>query len=123
MDNRQVAFDERTPDITQMLSAAARSVWAKHDQSEEKYLPLYRHLLDSAAVAGRLWEQWRARNVRELIAEALPLGMTDARRLAVWLAGTHDIGKATPAFACQVEPLADAMRAVGLDMPSREYLG
>ncbi len=42
--------------------------------------------------------------------------------MAVWLATTHDIGKATPAFACQVESLAGRMRTLGLEMPSRRQL-
>lgn len=40
----------------------------------------------------------------------------------MWLATTHDIGKATPAFACQVESLADRMRRAGLDMPTPKRL-
>lgn len=34
----------------------------------------------------------------------------------------HDIGKATPAFACQVEVLADQMRLAGLDMPHQRQM-
>jgi hypothetical protein len=36
------------------LSAPARAVWAKHDRETEGWLPLWRHLADSAAVAGML---------------------------------------------------------------------
>nr|WP_232271996.1 CRISPR-associated helicase Cas3' [Streptomyces gobiensis] len=79
-------------------------------------------MADSAAVAGLLWDQWLPRHVQRLVAMALPGGAGDARRLAVWLAATHDIGKATPAFACQVESLADAMRAAGLDMPLQKQM-
>ncbi len=71
---------------------------------------------DSAAVAGLLWDRWLPCSVRRLVGEGLPEGEVDGRRLAVWLAGVHDIGKATPAFACQVEPLADRMRDAGLAM-------
>ncbi|GAA3750278.1 CRISPR-associated helicase/endonuclease Cas3 [Salinactinospora qingdaonensis] len=78
---------------------------------------MWRHMADSAGVAGRLWDEWVPTQVRRLIVDALPGGAEDARRLAVWLAATHDIGKATPAFACQVEGLAEAMRRCGLDMP------
>ncbi len=77
---------------------------------------------DSGAVAGLLWDRWLPPQIHRVIAEALPGGEEEARRLAVWLAATHDIGKATPAFACQVESLADAMRAAGLDMPSYKQL-
>ncbi|MFJ4518308.1 CRISPR-associated helicase Cas3' [Streptomyces sp. NPDC088816] len=78
---------------------------------------------DSAAVAGRLWDGWLPLSVRRLIAGALPGGEADARRLVVWLAGVHDIGKATPAFACQVEQLAQVMRGHGLEMRSRQAMG
>lgn len=105
------------------LGAPARAVWAKHDRDTDGWLPLWRHMEDSAAVAGLLWDQWLPLGVRRLIGEALPGGDQDARALVVWLAGVHDIGKATPAFACQVELLADAMRDQGLEMRSRAAMG
>lgn len=105
------------------LGAPARSVWAKHDRDTDGWLPLWRHMEDSAAVAGLLWDQWLPAGIRRLVAEALPQGEADARALAMWLAGVHDIGKATPAFACQVDQLADAMRAHGLDMRSAKAMG
>ncbi|MFB6888346.1 CRISPR-associated helicase Cas3' [Kitasatospora sp. NPDC056327] len=71
-------------------------------------------MADSAAVAGMLWDHWLPDQVRRLVAEAMPLGEEDGRRLVVWLARSHDIGKATPAFAHQVDALADRMRATGL---------
>ncbi len=103
------------------LSVAARSVWAKHDR-RSGWLPLWQHMADSAAVTERLWDEWLPRQVRRLVADALPGGEEDARRLAVWLAAVHDVGKATPAFACQVEELAAAMRDAGLGTPRREQL-
>ncbi|MFF9204516.1 CRISPR-associated helicase Cas3' [Streptomyces sp. NPDC014986] len=78
---------------------------------------------DSAAVAGLLWDQWLPAGVRRLVYEALPQGESDARALVVWLAGVHDIGKATPAFACQVDQLADTMRGQGLEMRSAKAMG
>lgn len=78
---------------------------------------------DSAAVAGLLWDRWLPVGVRRLVAEALPQGEADARALAVWLAGVHDIGKATPAFTSQVDQLADVMRGRGLEMRSAKAMG
>ncbi|SKA02443.1 CRISPR-associated helicase, Cas3 family [Marinactinospora thermotolerans DSM 45154] len=104
------------------LSEAARSVWAKHDRDSDGWLPLWRHMADSAGVAGLLWDEWVPEQIRRLVAGALPGGADDARRLAVWLAATHDAGKATPAFACQVEHLADGMRAAGLPMPLEKQI-
>lgn len=105
------------------LSPAARTAWGKHDRATEEWLPLWRHMADSAAVAGRLWDSWVPENVKALVAEQLPQGAADARRLAVYLACVHDIGKATPAFACQVEGLAHRMRRAGLDMPDQKQFG
>ncbi|GAA2265818.1 hypothetical protein GCM10010232_67570 [Streptomyces amakusaensis] len=79
-------------------------------------------MADSAAVAGRLFDEWVPQSIKSLVAKALPGGESDARLLVSFLAGTHDTGKATPAFACQVDALADRMRAVGLGMLSvKEY--
>ncbi|MFJ9590704.1 CRISPR-associated helicase Cas3' [Streptomyces acidicola] len=78
---------------------------------------------DSAAVAGLLWDQWLPDSVRALISEVLPGGVEDGRRLAVWLAGIHDIGKATPAFACQVDELAYAIHEQGLEMKTLRQWG
>ncbi|MFI5525202.1 CRISPR-associated helicase Cas3' [Streptomyces platensis] len=105
------------------LTKAARVVWAKHDRDSEGWLPLWRHMEDSAAVAGLLWDRWLPSNVQSLIAAALPQGLADARALVIWLAAVHDIGKATPAFACQVESLADRMRDEGLQMKTQRQLG
>ncbi|MGW6275688.1 CRISPR-associated endonuclease Cas3'' [Streptomyces sp. NPDC055060] len=108
------------------LSLPARRVWAKSDQraggKSGAWLPLWRHMADSGAVAGRLWDYWLPLHIRRLIAEALPGGERDARLLAVWLATVHDIGKATPAFACQVEDLAGVMQDHGLHMSTRRLL-
>ncbi|WP_453089120.1 CRISPR-associated helicase Cas3' [Streptomyces prasinus] len=98
-------------------------MWAKHDRDTDGWLPLWRHMEDSAAVAGLLWDRWLPAGVRRLMAEVLPRGEADARALVVWLTGVHDIGKATPAFACQVDLLADAMRDQGLEMRSAKAMG
>ncbi|MDN3259883.1 CRISPR-associated helicase Cas3' [Streptomyces sp. CSDS2] len=105
------------------LGGPARSVWAKYDRDSEGWLPLWRHMEDAGAVAGLLWDRWLPVGVRALVGEALPQGDADARALAVWLAGVHDIGKATPAFACQVDQLAETMRQHGLEMRSAKAMG
>ncbi|GLF98744.1 type I-E CRISPR-associated protein Cse1/CasA [Streptomyces yaizuensis] len=105
------------------LSTAARRAWGKHDRPTEQWLPLWRHMADSAATAGKLWDVWLPAHVKDLVAEALPGGAADARLLTVFLAASHDTGKATPAFACQVDGLADRMRAAGLDMPYQKQFG
>ncbi|SDK37804.1 CRISPR-associated endonuclease/helicase Cas3/CRISPR system Cascade subunit CasA [Streptomyces indicus] len=79
-------------------------------------------MADSGAVAGLLWDHWLPDAVRWRIGSVLPAGEGDGRLLAVWLAGVHDLGKVTPAFACQSEALAERMRGVGLEMKSRKAM-
>lgn len=95
------------------LSRAARSCWGKTDPFDpELSLPVWRHLADAAGIAGLLWDNWLPPSVRRIIAD----GRSDdvARAALVWLAGAHDLGKATPAFAAQVRALTEPMREEGL---------
>jgi CRISPR-associated helicase Cas3/CRISPR-associated endonuclease Cas3-HD len=105
------------------VSRETRTAWAKFYADSEMWLPLWQHMEDSAAVAAVLWDRWLAPHVRRLIAQSVAGSEGDARRLVVWLAGVHDIGKLTPAFAFQVEGLANRMRAVGLEMSFKEAMG
>lgn len=103
-------------------SSAARSVWGKssRDQSDGsvgEWLPLAQHLLDSADVASRVWE-WLPLHVRELIEADLPAGARDGQVLLRWLAGIHDIGKASPPFLEKVPALAAGAHAHGLLPPA-----
>ncbi|MGQ0841643.1 CRISPR-associated helicase Cas3' [Actinokineospora sp.] len=99
------------------------TVWAKSDRDEHNvctdWLPLHQHLDDTAAVAGRLVDLWVSPQVITRIARELPDGATGVRALACWLAAVHDVGKASPAFAVQVEKLADHMRPFGLNANPR----
>ncbi|GGO97000.1 CRISPR-associated helicase/endonuclease Cas3 [Actinomyces gaoshouyii] len=104
------------------LSPAAQRVWAKsgYDPERRRWLPLWLHFLDSAAVAGHLARTWIAPTIcdlleREFSDSASGLAPADEFRLLVsWLAGIHDIGKCTPAFSMQVRGLDDRMKEAGL---------
>jgi CRISPR-associated endonuclease/helicase Cas3 len=100
------------------LSPAARSVWAKTGRNElgvvDESMPLWRHLDDTAAVASKLWDEWVPPSVRREIAKSVDGDEKRARRLVVWLAGIHDVGKATPAFAVQFPDGLHRMAAQGL---------
>ncbi|WP_125613129.1 CRISPR-associated helicase Cas3' [Specibacter cremeus] len=102
-----------------MISAAAQSVWAKFDRDTQDSMPLYQHMRDSAGVAGKLWDEWLPASVKRQIGTAIGAdGDAEARTLAVWLACIHDIGKAHPLFAHQVEILTAPMRRHGLSVPT-----
>ncbi|RRD03579.1 CRISPR-associated helicase Cas3' [Arachnia propionica] len=115
MDNSRVApgTDNSVPrPDPAVLSSAARSIWAKTG-GQTHWLPLHQHMTDSFHVASRLYDEWLSRQVKERWARWEPEpGLI--RRLAVFLAGIHDVGKACPAFVAQSEPLAQKARDAGL---------
>lgn len=103
-------------------SALALAPWGKTDRETGGWLPVVRHLEDSAAVAGLLWDHWLPGCVRARISGSL--GDDDEGRVLVsWAAGCHDIGKITPAFAVKLrrEPgyggVLDEMERLGLALP------
>lgn len=103
------------------VGATTMSVWAKSLDQGQEWMPLPRHLGDTAAVAEILWDEWLPPAVRQLVASEVPLAGGEAgvaaevaRGLAVFLAGTHDIGKCAPCFAQKMPVLADRMAARGL---------
>lgn len=108
--------------MTVRWSEAALSVWGKTDRDTHDWLPVVQHLEDAAQVMGHLWDEWVPDIVKRRL--GLHLGSADnARRVATWLAGVHDVGKATPAFAVQARDvgmgdLIDAMDRQGLRVPS-----
>jgi CRISPR-associated helicase Cas3/CRISPR-associated endonuclease Cas3-HD len=75
---------------------------------------LYQHLDDAMGVAQRLVAEWVSPQVLRRIGSELPNGVSGVRILASLLAGVHDVGKVSPAFAVQVVELADKMRRCGL---------
>lgn len=103
-------------------SPAARSVWGKTDKDTGESLPLVQHLEDAAGVAGYLWDTWIAPIVRHRLVREI--GSHDAaRNLTIFLAGTHDVGKASPAFAqlakdVQMGHLLSSMERAGLRSPT-----
>ena len=104
-----------------MDHSAGRLVWAKSSVDAygwvDSWLPLWQHLDDTAAVATRLWDEWLPVQVRHRVSAGLDGSDSAARCLLTFLAGVHDVGKATPAFAVQVPVLADQMVLAGLAVP------
>ncbi len=80
-------------------SDAARTVWGKLDRETSSWLPLVTHLEHAAAVAGLLWDEFLPRSVKGTICTSMALTDAEGRALISWLAGIHDVGKASPAFA------------------------
>ena len=103
--------------VNTKLTNASKSIWAKSvfrgDPNDHRYLLLWQHLQDCAAVARRVWNDFLPDAVKEeLVAD---LGSERATvGLISFLAMIHDVGKASPAFEVQCDYLCDRVREHGL---------
>ncbi|MCB5082603.1 CRISPR-associated helicase Cas3' [Streptococcus mutans] len=82
------------------------NLWAKKQEDHGKFLwlPLIQHLEDTKNITGLLWEHWLGEGQKKLIENSLKSDFqTDhlGKKIAQFLAATHDLGKATPAFQTQ----------------------
>jgi CRISPR-associated endonuclease/helicase Cas3 len=82
--------------------------WAKttHDKEQWPYAyhPLLCHMIDVAVVTLMMWEEVLPKAAKKRIARALGLptnkaGLALAGKIVAWIAGLHDLGKASPPFA------------------------
>lgn len=104
-------------------------LWAKTSREEQGgflagWLPLSAHLDDSGGVAGQLWDEWCPQGLKAHLAAGFPGGESGFRALLVFLAGSHDVGKATPAFqaAPGARQLADRVHEAGLLISRTAYI-
>lgn len=102
------------------LYTGAKLIVAKSDADDRgKWLPLHFHLLDTAGIISRLINIWLSPAARQAMAGELD-GDTLCR-IAAFLALTHDLGKATPAFQQKIVGCIDGMRErlaqYGLSIP------
>lgn len=94
------------------------SAWAKYDRESGDWMPLIQHLRDSAAVAERYWDRYLCPATRGVVEgwladNDIPDPKDNAKRLAVFLAGIHDVGKISESFALKVKELAIKMARSG----------
>ena len=87
-------------------SEQANSLWAKSGEGAQggPYLRLPQHLIDTACVAEWLWNHWVSGSLKQTLSKRWRLNAEQVRRLYCFLAGTHDVGKATVSFQLQVAP-------------------
>lgn len=72
-------------------------MWGKERGLPTVY-PLICHLLDTAAIAGGLWDIVLTPQIRERLAEQTGTTPSQCRELLCFWSGLHDIGKITPPF-------------------------
>jgi CRISPR-associated endonuclease/helicase Cas3 len=84
----------------QCIPISTWHLWAKGGpkNSGDPYHPLICHLIDVANVAERLWADCIPESAQQWFAEQIGVDRSNAARWAAFWAGSHDIGKASPAF-------------------------
>ena len=80
------------------LNMSITALWAKKAKEGAYWLPLEIHLRDTAEIAKKLWDEWLPDAVKRTIADSVGGDEQEARKLFIFLAIVHDIGKATPVF-------------------------
>lgn len=97
-------------------AAAWALAWAKSLDVDGEWLPLWRHMADSASVADHLWREWLPASAREVV--AVETGSGDvAASLARFLAAAHDVGKISEVFSSQCPRLRERMADIGFAIP------
>jgi CRISPR-associated endonuclease/helicase Cas3 len=95
-----------------ILSQDLYRFWAKTTQDKENepraYHPLMCHMIDVAAVALQMWDEVLPVAAKRRIVAAFgqshdEIGLARTGRLIAWIAGLHDLGKASPPFALRVD--------------------
>ena len=99
-----------------VLSWQALSIWAKsvyQNPQDTRYLQLWQHMADTYEMALRLWDDFIPDNIIRLLVD--DIGDKDSvRMLYGFIAASHDVGKASPAFEVQAHEFADRVRATRL---------
>lgn len=81
--------------------------------------PLVCHLLDTAMIAGALWDVYLSTGQRRTIADGWGVQEPHARQLVAFWAGLHDTGKCTPSFQASISGADDRL----LGTPGFEAVG
>ena len=103
--------------------------WAKlgDDDGSPGYHPLLCHMIDVAMVALETWRSVLSSRQRKEMARSLGFGEDQdaAGRWCAFLAGLHDLGKASPAFQFQVDRIRAAVRErlQGIGLPTGPRYG
>ncbi|MGI6009625.1 MAG: CRISPR-associated helicase Cas3' [Methanomethylophilus sp.] len=102
------------------LSDASRCIWAKLGEDGSSWLPLAVHLRDAAGVAGLLWDRWLPESTKGIVSRGLSGTAAEPREILIFLAASHDLGKATPAFQIKAKgkcpSIIDSLVSHGLRM-------
>ncbi|MFF3401553.1 CRISPR-associated helicase Cas3' [Streptomyces sp. NPDC002659] len=89
--------------------------WGKFDRGLLAVYPLLFHLLDTAAVAGEVWDRFLTVGQRTIVAAGLGVTLEEARCLVMFYAGLHDLGKLSRFQEDEAHPWARVSSALRAD--------
>lgn len=92
-------------------------LWAKTNQAQGSAHPLLCHMIETTAVASVIFDHVLAPPTRAVIGEGWQLDPQQSRAWALFLAGIHDLGKASPVFQTQWDGAIKALRDAGFSTP------
>ncbi len=118
------ACDEGAP-----VTGGPAGLWGKWADGPTVHpYPLIAHLLDTAAVATTMWAEWVSEPLKRRLSQSCAVAVEDAGASYIWLAGSHDLGKADPVFQGQLlaknqqDPrFRDYLNKSGLPLPSLDW--
>jgi CRISPR-associated endonuclease/helicase Cas3 len=97
------------------MDANILKLWAKKsDNSADRY-PLLFHMLDTAAVCEEIWGKCLQKSAQQFMAKELAVSSESARQWVSFLAGSHDIGKASPGFQSKSDTAKQELKKIGFD--------
>jgi len=105
-DHTGAQFDGLENDVVLEWSEQALALWAKSGD-DSGWLTLPQHLVDTAGVAVCLWDEWVPQNIKFQLEDDTGLSEHELADFVAWLAGTHDIGKASIPFAAMLNAVPD----------------
>ncbi|MGV0423792.1 CRISPR-associated helicase Cas3' [Corynebacterium sanguinis] len=113
-----IEFARRAEEWVTRRTPQASALWAKSGDDTGS-LSLPQHLVDTACAAAAVFDLWVSQSLKDWLAGRLGVNADGVRRIYLWLAGAHDLGKATLTFQSQsyktdFEFLFSAVRDAGL---------
>lgn len=98
-------------------------MWAKFSKgNEDEWHPLVWHMLDTAAVVQRLWQDCLCNSYKDALAERFHLSIDEMGNLLSFWVALHDIGKASPEFQQKNSNREKVLRELGFTFPRSKFV-
>lgn len=97
-------------------------MWAKFSKgNEDDWHPLVWHLLDTAAVVLRLWQDCLCNSYKRELSESFHLSIDEMGALLSFWVALHDLGKASPEFQKKNKNRDKLLRDLGFSFPVSRF--